>query len=119
MSNTKAAAPTLLAPYLANETTALRYENSLTLLNLHGNVDRAEGQEAYSLIVSRDGGTFRVTWNVQVLEPASICNTVRLSYWRKGAWRATFRSQRAAEAFAAEKLAALRAWGAKRAALAA
>ncbi len=113
MPNTNPAAPTLLAPYRASEETALRYENSLTLLNLTGSTPDGEG---YSLIVSKHGEkSFRVTWNVRTLEAAKSYKTVRNAYWRAIGWSASaFRTQAKAEAFAATKLETLRSWADKR-----
>jgi hypothetical protein len=103
--------PTILAPYLPTEEVRPRYESSLTLIDLFG---RTETGEAYSLRVFLDGRKVRVTWNVQTLEAKCAYQVVRNAYWRKGGWGCSFRSERAALAFAGEKLAVLRGWAAKR-----
>ncbi len=112
--NQTASAPTLLAPYRANEETALRYSNSCTLLNLTGSTPDGEG---YSLIVTKHGErSFRVTWNVRTLEVAKSYKTVRNAYWRAIGWSASaFRTEAKAAAFAAAKLDTLRGWAEGRA----
>lgn len=96
------------------------FANGFTMVDITG---QTETREAYNITMTRSGfakgSTFRVSWNVQTLEAACITRTVRMAYWRKGGWKATFSSEKAATEFAAKKLETLRIWAAKRGASAA